>query len=393
MKIFGNSRKNPLFGNENKNKKQNGNKHNKNIIKERTVPPYTPVLYADAGQKNGMAYRNNFKQYKDPNKKSFNLYNLFSGDGSGKKGVSKKDRITDYSVLNFFKLYVRNFGKMIQVNLLFLFGNFPIFFYLFARSGNLSIKSLTSTHLLNSSFHGVMVGGDYNPVTAALNGIIGYQTVNYVPTTAVYVFIALSALAIFTFGPVNVGCAYILRNIVKQEPIFLMSDFFYAIKRNRKQSLIYGILDAGFCALIVYDIIFFYYNIGSSFFMNVSFYMSLVVAVLYFVMRFYMYVMMLTFDLKLFKMLKNALIFALLGFKRNFMAIFGMVFFLFMCYGLFLTYPPLGILTPILLIFGTCAFIATYAAWPKIKQVMIDPYYKEEEKETDTEEPVFRDMG
>ena len=34
--------------------------------------------------------------------------------------------------------------------------------------------------------------------------------------------------------------------------------------------------------------------------------------------------------------------------------------------------------------------MAAYAAYPKIKQVMIDPYYPEEEKVYE-DEPIFRD--
>lgn len=338
-----------------------------------------------------MASPNNFRKFKDPNKKSFNLYELFNGNKNG-KGVKKTDKITDFNFVNFFKLYFRNFGKMIQINLLFVIGNFPILFYLFARSGNLSIQSLTATNILNSSFHGVMLGGNFTPVTMALNGILGYRTLNYVPTRATYICMALTALMIFTFGFVNIGTAYILRNIVKGEPVFLMSDFFYAIRRNWKQALIFGIIDCAICLLLVYDVVFFYYNIGVSFFTNVCFYMSLFLVLLYFMMRFYIYPMMITFDLSIFKMIKNAFIFALIGIKRNLCAVLGIVFFALLCYGLLLTYAPLGLLTPILILFGTGAFIAIYAAYPKIKEVMIDPYYKEETPEYE-EEPIFRDMG
>lgn len=338
-----------------------------------------------------MSNRNNFRDYRNKNKKSFNLYEMFSGGLDG-KGVKKSDKITDFNLINFAKLYGRNFGRIVQLNLLFLLGNFPILFYLFARSGNLSIQSLTAVNVLNSSFHGVLLGGNITPVTAALNGILGYRTITYVPTQATYICMALTALIVFTFGFVNVGTAYIMRNILKGEPIFLMSDFFYAIRRNLKQALVFGILDILFCALIAYDVVFFYYNIGS-FFKNVCFYMSIFLAFLWFVMRFYIYPMMVTFDLSLFKMIKNAFIFALIGFKRNILAVIGMVIFVLACYGLLIAYAPLGLLTPILLIFGTCAFMAIYAAFPKIKAVMIDPYYKEEEPKDDDFEPVFRDRG
>ncbi len=338
-----------------------------------------------------MANRNNFRDYRNNNKKSFNLYEMFSGGVDG-KGVKKTDRITDFNLVNFVKLYGRNFGRMVGINLLFIIGNFPILFYLFARSGNLSIESLASVNILNSSFHGVLLGGNVTPVTAALNGIIGYQVINYVPTRATYICMALTALIVFTFGFVNAGTAYIMRNILKGDPIFFMSDFFYAIRRNARQAFVFGVLDLLFSVLIVYDVIFFYYNIGS-FFNNVCFYLSIFLVFLWFIMRFYIYPMMVTFDLSIFKMIKNAFIFALIGFKRNLLAVIGMVIFALACYGLLLAYAPLGLLTPILILFGTCAFMAIYAAYPKIKAVMIDPYYKPEEPDEDDFEPVFRDRG
>ena len=334
---------------------------------------------------------NNFRKYKDPSKKSFNLYNLFSGGLGEGKGVKKEDRITSYSVVNGVKLYGRNFANMFKLNLLYLFGNFPIIFFLFALSGNVSLPSLTQTNILYSSFRGVLLSGEYDPVMAALNGVIGYRTVNYVPTTATYVLFGLSALVLFTFGIVNVGCAYILRNIVKQEPIFFMSDFFYAIKRNWKQALPFGILDLLFSALLCYDVIFFYYNIGP-FFNNICFYLSIALVFLYFIMRFYIYPMMLTFDLSIFKLFKNALIFTALGFKRNIMALIMMVLTALLAYGVFLTYAPLGMILPIVILISTLAFISMYAAFPKIKEIMIDPYYKDEPEE-DPEAPIFRDMG
>ena len=328
---------------------------------------------------------NNFRKYKDPNKKSFNLYNLFSGELGGGKGVKKEDKIVKYDVMSGLKLYGRNFANMFK-------RNFPLFFYLFALSGNISTPSLTyADKFIYPSFRGVLLSGELDPVMAALNGVIGYQTANYVPTTTTYVFYGLTALVLLTFGVVNVGCAYILRNIVKQEPIFFMSDFIYAIKRNWKQALPFGILDLLFSALLCYDVVFFYYNIGS-FFNNVCFYVSIALVFLYFIMRFYIYPMMLTFDLSIFKLLKNALIFAALGFKRNIMALLFMVLTVLFAYGVFLAYPPLGMILPIIILVSSLAFISMYAAFPKIKEIMIDPYYKDEPAE-DLEEPVFRDMG
>ena len=36
--------------------------------------------------------------------------------------------------------------------------------------------------------------------------------------------------------------------------------------------------------------------------------------------------------------------------------------------------------------------MACYAAWPKIKEIMIDPYYTDPDPEPE-EEPIFHDLG
>ncbi|MBO4229670.1 MAG: YesL family protein [Clostridia bacterium] len=337
--------------------------------------------------------RNNFRTYRDPNKKKFNLYEFLSGDRN-QNGVSKEDRITDYNLINFFKLYFRNFGKIVGLNLLYLLGNFPVLFYLFARSGNVSQQTLAPVSTLFAPLHGVALSGGTDPVTCALLGIYGYRTVSYVPTAATYVFMGLAALVVFTFGIVNAGTAYLQRNMVRCEPVFFFQDFLHAVKRNWKQALPFGIIDCIWIALLFYDIYFFYYNIGP-FINNVFFYLILACTVFSFVMRFYLYLMMVTFDLSIPKLIKNAFIFSIIGIKRNILAILGMALFCAACYAIFTVYVPLGALLPIFLMISTMTFMATYAAYPKIKEIMIDPYEAEHPKdpEPEQEDAVFRDRG
>ena len=44
---------------------------------------------------------------------------------------------------------------------------------------------------------------------------------------------------------------------------------------------------------------------------------------------------------------------------------------------LFFVFMPLGAILPFVLTVAVCGYIGTYAAYPKIKEVMIDPYYDE----------------
>ena len=106
-------------------------------------------------------------------------------------------------------------------------------------------------------------------------------------------------------------------------------------------------------------------------------------------MKYYIYVQMVTFNLTVFKILKNSLIFSLLGFKRNIMALLGIILLLLIeltCVtgvgGILL---PFGIALPFLILFSTFAYMKVYAAYYKIKEVMIDPYLAEHPEEAPEE--------
>ena len=186
----------------------------------------------------------------EPKKKKFNLFSGYSKDG---KGVDKDDVITNYDFFSFFKLYTRRFIKLIWVNALYIVGNFPVFFLLLALSGMFSNVGVAPASEVFPVINGIHIAsGEFAPSYAALLGIHGQMAPVYANTVVTYILYALSALAIFTFGPVNAACAYIVKNLVKGEPIFMWEDFKMTIKNNWKQAVPMGILDLVMCALCSY---------------------------------------------------------------------------------------------------------------------------------------------
>ncbi len=319
-------------------------------------------------------------------KKRFSLFR-YSLDG---KGVPK-DVNEPRNFKFFFKLLWRNLNRLMSINMLLVFSNFPILFALFALSGNLNTTSYSPVSSLFGPFYGSMkIAGEVSPLTSALNGVFGLQVEISVPTVATYIFYGIGFLTLFTFGPSMVGSTYIVRNIVKGDPIFFMQDYWYIIKKNRKQALIFGIIDIALLFLIFYDIIFFAAN-ASSYLTSLMFYLAVAIAIIYFVMRYYIYTIMLTFKLSLYKILKNSLLFSLIGFKRNFVGTLGIAFLIFFSYGLLMVFPPLGALLPFIITIAIGQFIAIYTSWPKIYSIMIEPYA--EEDTTLKEEPIFTDRG
>ncbi len=311
-------------------------------------------------------------------KKRFRLFRRSNEDGPG---VDKDEvrAMEDPSIINFFKLLTRKFGKLFSVNFLYIFGNFPIIFALIGMTGYAKVAFAANTQSIFPALYGTSLFEPDSPVIASLLGAFGRVTQGYAETPLSIILLILSLLVVFTFGLVNVGTTYIIRSMVREEPVFFWHDFFYAIKRNWKQALPMGIIDLVLMALIAYDLLFFNFN-NSGTMMFIFLAVSWGVAIMYFFMRLYIYVMMITFDLSLWKIIKNAIYFSVLGFKRNIMALIGVLAIAAITISLYTVLPPLGIL-PLTIAFGLGGFIGMYCSYPKIKEIMIDPYYEEHPEE------------
>lgn len=342
---------------------------------------------------------------KDPNnkKRKHFLYNFFNPRGNG-KGITKEEAKKPRNLGNFFFFFTRNFNTMFALNIFAFLGNFPILFGLFALTGNLNVNTSAPASSLFSPLYGAMtISKTPSPVSAALFGVHGMQTSVSVPTNATYVFLWLTLLVFFTFGIVNLATAYVMRNLVKGDPSTFFGDIKYSIKKNWKQGMLLGIIDLLFIFLIAYDLFFFYVSSASQVF---SFILGImiVIAMIYSMMRYYMYIMLVTFDLSIYKIIKNSFIFAILGFKRNIMAFLGTVAVVLIDYYFLITVFPIGIILPVLILVSLTNFMGVYAAYPKVKEVMIDPYYVSDdvgakkwdevtEDDEPQEEPIFKDRG
>jgi len=328
------------------------------------------------------------RQEQEEKKKSkLSQRKIFTHNYADREGVSKEEKQIweNPNLVNFFKLMGRKLNQILSVNLMMIFGNFPIFFALFVLSGYASIHSTAPYYAAYAPLRGILYY-DASPATAALANIFGLQADITVLSTIDYVLLALAALVVVTFGPVMVGCTYILRNIFRGEGIFLMHDFFYAIRRNLRQAICFGIMDVFILFLLGFDIFFFYLNYGASTVLNMMFFMAIFMTIIYIIMRIYIYLMMVTFDLSIKKMFKNALIFVIVGFKRNLMAFLGIAAVVMLEYFLLALYFPLGVILPFVCLFSVSSMMQVYASYPKIKEIMIDPYYAEhpEEQHPDT---------
>lgn len=310
------------------------------------------------------------------------------------KGIKKEDCSDEklFTLSTFFKTFGRNFWNFTCLNFMYLLINFPIFFGLFAMSGNLNLKSSAPISLFYPQLFGISNIKE-TPFSQILHGYLYGETTISVPTTATLVLFALTLLVILTFGIANCGMTAVLRGYTRKDPVFLTSDFFDSIGANWKQALPMGVLDILFIFITTY-VFNFWKSYHNGFFNDIMFYLSIFLLVVYFFMRFYMYQIMITFDLSIPKIIKNSFIFALLGIKRNFIALLGIIIALVINIYVFMVFMPLGIILPFIITISLCSFIAVYCTYPEIKRVMIDPYYTEKEHDSDDEDdPVFVDRG
>lgn len=320
-------------------------------------------------------YDEEYEEFEDdseqiPKKKKFNIFDWYFRDG---KGVEGKDinALEKPSVANGFKLLWRRLGKLMSANLLFVFGNFPIFFIIIAMSGSLSETSYAPLSQQWGVIKGAMLF-DQSPEMSVLVGLYGTKASVSVINTPTIVFFALGLLIILTLGFTKIGTTYIYRNIVLGEPIFPFTDFFYIIKRNIKRCLILGIIDALFIGMFAYNIYFLMSNLSVNTTNAIMLFFTVCMAIIYSFIRNYAYIMAFTFDLPLKKIIKNAVYFVMLGVKRNLVGLFFSIVVILLNVVIFLLYIPLGAILPFMITLSILGFIGVYAAYPNIDKYMVD---------------------
>ncbi|MBQ7760819.1 MAG: hypothetical protein IJ400_02075 [Clostridia bacterium] len=310
-------------------------------------------------------------------KKRFNIFDWYykGGKESDKKEINA---LKKPSIKNFFILLWRKLTKLLSANLIFVFGNFPLFFLLLAVSGFLDKFSPAPMYLAWGPLEGAITtdsalnSGDLNPVFSTLAGVFGIHGEMRTFSIPTYILFALGLLIIFTWGFTKVGTTYLYRNLMSGEAVFPLSDFFYIIKKNIKQSLIVGIIDSLMTIAFIYNIFYLFNNFNASTLNAFMLFMTVIMFIVFSFIKPYVYIMIFMFDLKISQIIKNALYFTILGIKRNMVALVGSILLILLNYGLFLLFMPLGAILPFIITISVLDFMWVYAAYPNILKHMMD---------------------
>lgn len=303
------------------------------------------------------------------NKKRFKLLDPMR-DG---KGVEKGEDTTP-TLGRFFKLWGRKFWKLISLNFLMVVQILPIALIVLLYFMGPKIPTLYSP--LYAPLLGAQTAAPTTVGMTLFNSAAGlmHQTPVY-NSWAHWVMGVLVVFQLITYGWQRTATTYILRNLVRGDGVFMISDYFYAIRRNLKQGFIMGVIDCAALFALGFDL-FYFWNAPTTGGNNVMYFTIFALVFIYGVMRFYTYLMMVTFDMKLGKIFKNALIFTVMGFKRNILALLGMGLLtgIFAVLIIFLGQPiPAFYIIPFLCLLGFCGFMYTFAAYPVIEKYMIAP--------------------
>ncbi len=293
---------------------------------------------------------------------------LFYNYGKVGPGVSKNEREKKRFFL-FLDLLGRKFSKLISLNLIYFVTLIPLFLGLL-----LSVK-LNPQILSDGVLHTDAIGKA--PVFVLTGDMIG---------------LALMFVSLFLTAPATCGFTYVIRNMQRQEHAWIFSDFREHFAKNFKQAFVLGVIDMAAALVLYFAYTFYAYSmpllspdngtvsaLGSWF---------VALASLFFViMHYYIYVMMVTFDLSIKNIFRNAAIFTISKMPLNLFitAIVGAIVLLSVIY------TPIGIVCAMGLTLSFCGFLIVFSVYPTIDKYMISVQETEEKTVVSDEERDFID--
>lgn len=304
------------------------------------------------------------------NNKIFGFLERFRGP---KKEITEEEDRTP-NLKFFFKLLWRKGRSLVTLNFMMLFMIIPIVAAVLIYI--LSPNTPSAISPLYAPVYGAsMISG--SPSISTLLSTANFQIgLPVLSVTNSVILILLGLFLLLTWGVQNAGSAYVLRGLFRGDAVFVFSDYFYGIRKNWKQALLLGTMDFVVLAILVIDYISLFRGISVGF-SDIMLGIIFAIAIIYFFMRFYIYQLMITFEMKWIKILKNAIIFTILGIKRNLLAAVGIAIMIGLNLLLVLLLLPImtiPLFLPCFYLFSFSGFMSVYAAYPIIDRYLIKPY-------------------
>ncbi|QNU65439.1 YesL family protein [Ruminiclostridium herbifermentans] len=236
----------------------------------------------------------------------------------------------------FFEVVKRKFWNLIKINMMFVLFNI--------------LALLVANYISSVLFQRIRIDGGMGDLV-------------------IRVFFAaiITLIPVVTIGPVQAGFTYILRNYSREEHSFIWGDFKEHFVKNFKQGMIITIIDI--FAMILFSIainVYFSMNgllpiFGATF--------MLISIVIFFMMHLYMYPMLVTVNLSVKNIYKNALIFSIMKFIPNLLMIILNLFIAYLAFYI----PILGVVIYVFLLPAFVGLMNNFYVDPLIKKYVVIP--------------------
>lgn len=217
--------------------------------------------------------------------------------GNPNKPDLKKEDVQEGPIKLFFIVLQVRFWKLIQLNLLYSIFWIPAFIVIYIN---------------------LMAMAQSPEVFQAAENLRGF---------VLTMLIQLLPCMIIA-GPATAGTSYVIRNWARDEHAWVWSDFKDAWKQNWKESILIMLING--LALIIFYVNLIFYTVYAqrSLIYLVLRYLILVMGIIYAMMNMFIFPMLVTYELKIRQILKNALIFTIAELPRAFV-VFLLAFLLF----------------------------------------------------------------
>ncbi len=203
--------------------------------------------------------------------------------GNPNKGDLKKSDVKKESrVKLFFTVLQVRFWKLIQLNLMYAVFLLPALIVLYIN---------------------------YMPVLTASSDVDITLFTQLLTTAGFRTSLMLLPCLVFA-GPATAGVTYVLRNWARDEHAWVWSDFIDAMKKNWKQALLIMLINGLVIILFFFNIQFYAAQEATFVFLMLKFF-ALAVAFVYASMNMLIFPMMVTYELGVKSLFKNALIIAI----------------------------------------------------------------------------------
>jgi len=266
----------------------------------------------------------------------------------------------------FFEILQRKFWNLVKVNMMFLGFNLPAIIL-----GMLAMLMF---------FPNIIPDAMTDP-----NALLSDTMLKFILLSIIL------CIPMITVGPAQAGFTYIMRNYAREEHAFLWGDFKDTALKNMKQSLIIGTINFIVTFLLLFSIRAYsaLINIGQIPMIvgTIGFSIMILILVLFACMNMYIYPLMITFELSVKQIYKNALIFAVIKFLPNIGILLLSAFIIFLSFGMIIPFNPIiGFIPFIFITVSLIGFLTNFYVYPKLKKYIMSHLEDEDEEDDDEEE-------